>query len=593
MRILIIHILMVCSLIAIAQQPVLLKVEPLDKEKEFIDKKVSFKPQQLDSLSARKTMVRFLQELHDQSYLAASIDSIAYQDSVHTAFLYVGDGYEWGNIENGNIEQAFLQSSGFKEKYFTGKPLNYREIASVKEQIITYSENNGYPFATVNLDSVMVLNNEVFGKLYLTKNKLITLDDLNLEGDAKISTNYLSNYLGLKKGDVYNESKIKKVSSRINETGYLKENQVPYITFADDKAIVNLFLGNKKSSQFDLLIGFLPKNNETGKLILTGNAKIDLQNPFGTGKEILLAWEQLRPLTQRLDVHFLYPYILNFPFGLDVNFDLYKRDTSYLDIISDVGIQYHFEGRNYLKAFWNNTRTNILYVNTTQVRNTRTLPTNLDLRNSTFGLEYKMQKLDYRFNPRKGIDLKLRGGAGIKQIAKNQEIIDIEDPDEPSFSYESLYDTLSLKSYQFQLKADIAYYVPLSKRTILKSSLNSGALLTEQNLYQNELFRLGGNRLLRGFDEESVFASLYSILTTEIRFLIDQNSYLYGFGDFAYLQNHSKTAHVEDWPLGFGVGMTFETKAGIFGISYALGRQLGNPIDFGSGKVHFGYVNRF
>jgi hypothetical protein len=50
---------------------------------------------------------------------------------------------------------------------------------------------------------------------------------------------------------------------------------------------------------------------------------------------------------------------------------------------------------------------------------------------------------------------------------------------------------------------------------------------------------------------------------------------------------------VTDWPYGFGAGISFETSAGVFGVSLAYGKQLGNPIDFSAPKVHFGYVSLF
>jgi len=59
------------------------------------------------------------------------------------------------------------------------------------------------------------------------------------------------------------------------------------------------------------------------------------------------------------------------------------------------------------------------------------------------------------------------------------------------------------------------------------------------------------------------------------------------------MENRSVENDLRDQPFGFGAGMTFETRAGIFGISYALGRQLNNPIDFRTGKIHFGYVSLF
>jgi len=48
-----------------------------------------------------------------------------------------------------------------------------------------------------------------------------------------------------------------------------------------------------------------------------------------------------------------------------------------------------------------------------------------------------------------------------------------------------------------------------------------------------------------------------------------------------------------DYPYGFGVSAAIETKAGIFGITYAMGKQLDNKISFKSAKIHFGYINYF
>jgi len=581
------------AIMSVAQNGVALHIIPVDQDTSLLKKLVDNRQQLADSTEARRALETVLITLRENAYLAASVDSITYNDSVQIAYLYMGEAYEMGYLKNDNVEPNFLGQTTYKEKFYQDEPFHYKELANLQQQLLSVAENNGYPFASVQLDSFRVVNESVYAQLQMEKNNLILFDEINIEGNAKINPKFLSSYLNLNKEKPYDESKVRKISSRIKGTGYLTETKPPYIIFENDKANVNLFLENKKSSRFDLLLGFLPKNNETGKLILTGSAKIDLQNPFGTGKEIYFAWEQLRPLTQRLDVHFLYPYILNQPFGLDVDFDLYKRDTSYLDLNTNFGIQYHFEGRNYLEAFWEVLQTNILYYNLSQIKSTRKLPSNLDTRHSIFGLEYHLEQLDYRFNPRKGFELNLRGGAGLKRIEENTKIISIEDEADPTYNYKQLYDSLNLRSYQFKINTNFAYYQPITKRTTLKTSLQSGILIAEEDLFLNELYRIGGHQVLRGFDEESVFASVYGVLTTEFRFLIAQNSYLYGFGDFGYLQNKSAINDYKDWPLGFGVGMTFETGAGIFGISYALGRQFSNPIDFGSGKIHFGYINRF
>ncbi len=586
-------LLLLTSLAVSAQDSLSLYITPTDKDDIFIKKNISYSSFQKSEADFTKTLRQVLMQLHDQSYLAASIDSLVSDEKNYTAYLHTGKAYEWANLENGNVAQAFLAQIGFRERLYSGKPFHYKEVKTIQEKLLTYAENNGFPFASVWLDSIHIDEQQISARLYMQKNRLMTFDGVNVVTETNISPTYLAGYLGVKSGALYSEEKVKKIRSRVREMAFLSEERPPNITFVEDKATVNMFLKNKKASRFDFLVGFLPRNAETGGFVLTGNAEIDLKNPFGTGKEIRVEWQQLRPGTQSLEAHFLYPYFIGLPFGFDLNFNLYKRDSSYLDLEQDIGVQYHFEGGNYLKVFWNNTSTNILEINDNQIINSRSLPANIDVSNSIFGLEYRLEKLDYRYNPRKGFDTKIRAGAGIKRIKENQQITALTDPNDPIFDYSSLYDTLELRSFQYRFDAQFDKFWAIGKRGTVKTGLNGGYILAKNNLYQNELFRIGGNRLLRGFDEEALLVSLYAVLTAEYRFIIGQNSYIYTFADYAYIESKTVSAQITDQPLGFGAGMTFETKAGIFGLSYALGRQLNNPIDFRAGKIHFGYVNLF
>ena len=122
---------------------------------------------------------------------------------------------------------------------------------------------------------------------------------------------------------------------------------------------------------------------------------------------------------------------------------------------------------------------------------------------------------------------------------------------------------------------------------------NKSALIQSENIYQNELLRFGGLRLLRGFDEEALTASLYSFMTLEYRFILDRNSYLALFSDGGYYESNTVSGYDKDTPIGIGAGINFETKAGIFSFNYAFGKQRDNPFDLGAAKIHFGFVNIF
>lgn len=568
-----------------AQQSYTLSVLPIDQDTLFLQKHTNYQRDFADSLSVITALQALTEQLHNQSYLAASIDSLSFKDSLVQAHLYVGPGYEWSTIRNGNVDEFFLEKSGFREKLYQGKPFQFEEIEALKERIVEQAENNGYPFASIRLDSFAFVGHQLEAKLFLDKGRPVFFDSLNWEGAIKISDSYLRNYLGIQSGDPYSRKKILQIRNRMQELPFLKEKENVTIHFVEDKANVNLILEKKKASRFDFLIGVLPDNGRLeNKLLITGTFNAEMQNQFGLGERIYLSFERLRPETQELEMSFSYPYVLDLPFGVEASFNQYKRDSTYTDIIGNAGVQYLFEGGNYLKAFWKTTASNLISVDTNAVRQGN-FPRILDVRNNAFGLEVNWQQLDYRFNPRRGWRILLNGSAGTRQIRQNQAILEVA---------ESFYDTLPGRTFRFNLEGTLERYFPIMERSTLKASAQSGAILSEEAIFQNEQYRLGGNRLLRGFDEESLFATFFAVFTLEYRLLVGQNSYFYAFGDYAYLEDRRSGSPLQvNRPLGMGGGITFETGAGVFGISVAVGQIDGSSADFRNPKIHFGYVSIF
>lgn len=570
---------------AIAQNGLTLTIHPLDHDTSFLQKYTTYQTTFADSISLVNGLADITRKLHNLSFFEASCDSLAFQDSLVFAYLHIGDSYEWAALRNGNVDEDFLERSGFRARVYKGKPIRFDEITKLEKGIVEQAENNGYPFAAARLDSIRFDGAAVSGALMLEKGRLVFFDSLTRKGDVKISESYLRNYLGIKVGEPYSRKKILQVRSRLQELPFLKEKENVTINFLEDKASVNLSLQKKNASRFDFLLGVLPSNGQPeSKLLITGNFNAEMQNQFGLGERIFVSFERLRPQTQELELEFAYPYMLDLPFGVSTKFSQYKRDSTYTDVIGDFGVQYLFEGGNYLKAFWKITVSNLISVDTAAIRQGR-LPEQLDVKNPSFGLEASWQKLDYRFNPRAGWNILLRGSAGIRQIQKNQAILNVD---------ESFYDTLPGKTFRFNLEGTIENFFPVMERSTIKASNRTGAIFSEEAVFQNEQYRIGGNRLLRGFDEESIFATFFTVFTLEYRLLVGQNSYLYAFGDYAYLEDRRSGKPLRtDHPLGFGGGITFETGAGLFGISVAFGKTDGVPADFRNPKIHFGYVSLF
>ena len=149
-----------------------------------------------------------------------------------------------------------------------------------------------------------------------------------------------------------------------------------------------------------------------------------------------------------------------------------------------------------------------------------------------------------------------------------------------------------MSSSQLSTEYSIDFYIPLSARIVTNIGFMGGHF-AGATLFRNELFRIGGFKTLRGFNEESIFASSFDIFKYEQRFILEKNSYMFLFFNAAYYQNHSYSERTKDLPYGYGPGITFETKLGIFSFNYGLGKEFKNPVYLRSGKIHFGFVSYF
>ncbi|MEX0813038.1 MAG: hypothetical protein WD048_12540 [Chitinophagales bacterium] len=555
--------------------------------------KLKFKEKLSDPLQANQELEKILIELRGKGFAGASIDSVVKEGNELTAYLYIGQKFEWLLLRPGNLDEQVLSQVSYKEKFYREKPFRYDQLERLLRQVLAYYENNGYPFAQLRLDSLAMQDNNVEASLQVNKKDLIYFDTLTIKGeDVKIEKGYLYNYLGIKPGEPYDESAIRKISKRIRDLTFLEETESPEVLFVGEKARIILHLRNRKASQFDFLVGFLPNNEVTGRLLITGEANIYLENPFGTGKVIRLNWQKLQDATQNLEVGFEYPYVLGLPLGTNFEMELYKRDTQYIDIQYTLGVRYLLDGRNYFEGFYNGQITNLIKVDTNLIKSNRSLPPNVDVRNSFYGAKYHFENLNYRINPTSGWVFELSGAAGTKRVKKNLTIAQISDPENPGETLEHLYDSLSDNRLQLKAHYILEKYWPIGGRSTVKTAVR-GAAIYGENLFISELFRIGGTKILRGFDEEDLFTSLYNVLTLEYRFLLSVNSYFSLFFDGAYVEQRLKDSFTSDFPFGFGAGLSFETGVGLFNVSYALGRQQQNKIDFRSAKIHFGYINYF
>jgi outer membrane protein assembly factor BamA len=531
-------------------------------------------------------------QLMAKGYPAASADSIWTNNDSSFVKFFLGPKYQWEKITLSSPDAKAIAAAGFMDKNFSGKLIDAAQLQKVQQRLLAYYANNGHPFAKIYLDSIKIENNYLQAILKTDAGPEYTIDSIRIYGTAKISKSFLQHYLGIINGSLYNKERIEQVNQRLLELPYVQQAQPAAVSMLSNGSVLNLYLVPKKSSQFNFLVGFLPGANQAQKFQLTADVNLNLKNALGNGETIIANWQQLQQKSPRLNIGYQHPYIFKSNFGFDFLFDLFKKDSSFLLINGQLGISYTPSAYQTIKLFsqWQNSFLLPGGVDTAIVKVTKRLPVNIDVSATSFGVDYSFTKTDYRLNPRSGNEIRVTALAGLRKIKRNNDIVSIKDA---SFNYAALYDSLKEKTYQIKARLYTAHYFPFGKQSVLKAALSCG-LLSSPDIFRNELFQIGGYRLLRGFDEESIYATSYAVATTEYRIRTALNSYFFIFSDAGLVKSRFQNVNLSATYISGGIGTVLETKLGLLNLNYAVGKRSDVPFSLRqASKIHFGYVNYF
>lgn len=535
---------------------------------------------------------RWVPEMQAKGYLSASIDSVEIQGNEYRVYCFTGNRYAWTSLSLDSIPVALLNSLGISGGDVAGKPINPQVLSKLTERILSYYEQTGYPFARVWLDDLLQAKDgqHLSAALRVDPGSMRRVDTIIVNGSVRISNAFLQRYLDVLQGEPYNEKKISKISARLRELSFVQEEAPMMIEFRPGDTRLILFLKEKSANQLNALLGLMPNNLQTGKLLLTADAQLALVNQLSQGEQLYASFQNLQPKSPRLKVDAALPYLFQSPLGIDARFDMYRYQLLFRKVSLQSGIRYQLSTTEFARLFYQLQSSRVIEIDSAGILSSRSLTNNIDTRAHGLGFEWQSSHVDYRYNPHQGWQLRISGSALRRNVLPNDAVKGLSDGS--GFSFASIYDTIQLKSSQYQVAADAAWFIPFGKSVTLKLGY-SGALLHASQLFQNDLFQIGGFRMLRGFDEQSIFSNQYHMFNLEFRLRLAQNSYAYVFSDNARVQTKYNRFARESWYNGFGLGTTLETKSGIFSIALAFGRSDYIPLRFRESKLSFGYTALF
>lgn len=455
-----------------------------------------------------------------------------------------------------------------------GSCLNQNLLESDIEKILNFYENNGFPWVTVKVNDIHIIESTKTITIYLEideKGKAL-IKEFKIEGNKKTNSKVIVRELRIKPGEIYNQEKIRKIPQILNRMQLFNMIENPEIYIVNDTVNLTRTAYNVKekllsaglwiklieanTNYFDGVIGYLPGGLKQ-KGYFVGSIELSMRNLFGTARKLGFKWIKDEKLSQEISVKYTEPWLMDYPVNVKAFLFQRKQDTTFIKRYLELKSEFMFNEN--FSAVTSFSHENIISPsNILLLTNSRTLLL----------------------------------GLGVAYDTRNDLII----PSNGHY-FRSDYYYGNKKLYAFSKSTsvqrydiDLEYYKQIIPKQILMLGIH-GKHFISSRVEISDLFRLGGTNTLRGYRENQFMGSRIYWANIEYRFMIANRSFFYGFLDLGYYYRKITDMDkiVEAYIYGYGLGFRVQTGIGIIGLSFALGK--GDNLS--QTKIHLGLINEF
>jgi hypothetical protein len=430
------------------------------------------------------------------------------------------------------------------------------KVESFMKEKITLLEKKGYSLANLQLINQRKVDNNVFSELQLKLNSKRNITDIVIIGYDKFPTGIKKAITKKAKKATFNQDNLKQINDEFDKLQFVSQLKYPEILFTTDSTKIFVYLEKSKPNKFDGFIGF--SNDDKSKLTFNGYLDLQLQNILNSGEKFNLYWKNDGNKQTSFNLGTELPYLFKTPIGIKANLRIFKQDSTFQNTITDLNLGYYFSYNT--KAYLGYQKTNSV-----DIQNTNSFSLN-DFTNTflTTSFEHVTFSQDnFIFPERTKVFTKI--GLGNRTIS-------------------------STKSNQFFGQLEVSHHFELNQKNSILIK-NQSYYLQSDDYIINELYRFGGINSIRGFNENSLQANVFSGIMAEYRYLAAPNLYIHTITDYGYFQD--KTATIDDKLLGLGFGFGLFTKNGLFNLIYANGSTSDQAIKLSNSIVHISFKTNF
>ncbi len=482
-------------------------------------------------------------------------------DSLFTAKIHLkrkfNTIYIYYNKLNVDASVLNLVSDHVFENYFI---LPFGDIETALNYINSKISEKGFPFSKLKLSNIEVHkeNNLKATLVTASKKQKRTINQIILKGYEKFPKSYLNYYLKIKPSQTFDLNEIKRKTERFSDLKFTDQIKPPEVLFSKDSTSLYMYLEKTQSNTFDGFLGF-GTNEETGKLEFDGYLNLDLTNNLNFGESFKLLYKSDENDQKTFRTDLTLPYLFKSPIGVDLQLQIFKKDSSFTTTNQLIKLHYQLNSRHKIYSGISKTESNNLLTNGSA--------SNLeDYNTSYFSFAYEFLKpqsynLLFPVNSR----IYLETNFGDRKLSSNSE-------------------------KQSKISLDAFKIINFNVKNSVSLKINSAMLISDTYL-ENELFRFGGINSIRGFEENSLIASLYGVLNTEYRYQLSKTIFVHSIIDGAYFEN--KTLDQKEKLFGYGFGFGILTKSGLLKFNYANGKSQGQKFELSNSKIHISLTANF
>ncbi len=445
------------------------------------------------------------------------------------------------------------------------------------EQILTYLENNGYPFGQIAIDSLVLSRNgdtEIASLdcyLSVQPGPKVTLDSIVVRGNTTTRRAVVTREMRLKTGELYRQTRIDRSRTRLLRSGLFRQVDEPEIYLdGQGHGLLVVTVTEANPNQLNAVLGYNPGATNQEKGYFTGLIDVAFGNLLGTGRSVEAYWQKKDRRSQELRFHYMEPWVKGYPLHLGIGFQQLIQDTSFIrrQLLLELEVPF----------------SDILSFNSILGRE-EVLPDSIGQMLyqlpqsqswfSRWGFTYDTR--NDPLNPSRGVLYQTHFEHARKRVSA------------APFLAEQQVETGIFRRERWFV--DLELFAPTFRwQTVMLGVHGRQVKSNEGYISISDLFRLGGTRSLRGYREEQFWGEKIAWLNLEYRYLLAPRSRAFAFFDAGYFYHKDREQRVqEDYKYAYGFGLRIETRLGIVGIDYGL--ASGRSIT--SGLVHVGLTNKF